>query len=115
MSLKLDAVPVPASFRKRHERQGGAELEMYSVARLDGFLRLTVGAEPAGKKKSALVTHLAVSFAQSSDPDAPATRRPSDKELREVRAHFAFMGTFEEDNSASDAGGLVRHLWGEGK
>ena len=50
MSLKLDAVPVPASFRKRHERQGGAELEMYSVARLDGFLRLTVGAEPGAPR-----------------------------------------------------------------
>lgn len=114
MSLKLDAVPVPVSLRKRHERQGGAELEMYSIARRDGFLRLTIGVEPAGRK-GARVTHLSVSFAQSSDPDAPPTRRPSDKELREVRAHFSDMGTFEEDNSASNAGGLVRHLWGEEK
>ena len=114
MPLKLDAVPVPATFRKRHERKGGADLDMYSVARLDGFLRLTVGAEPASKK-GALVTHISVSFAPSSDPDAPPTRRPSDKELREVRAHFAYIGTFEEDNSDSEAGGLVRHLWGEGK
>lgn len=114
MSLKLDIVPVPGSYRKRHERKGGAELEMYSVARLDGFLRLTVGAEPAGKR-GASVTHISVSFAESSQPDAPPTRRPSDKELREVRAHFSFLGTFEEDNSKSDAGGLVRHLWAEGK
>ncbi len=114
MSLKLDPLPVPAAFRKRHERQGGAELDMYSVSRLDGFLHLTVGAEPAGKKR-ACVTHIAVSFAQNNQPDAPPTRRPSDKELREVRAHFAYIGTFEEDNSDSDAGGLVRHLWGEGK
>jgi len=47
MPLKIDAVPVPDSLRKRHERKGGADLDMYSVARLDGFLRLTVGAEPA--------------------------------------------------------------------
>ena len=115
MALKLDAVPVPASVRKRHERQGGAELDMYSVAQRDGFLRLAVGAEQAGKKGTR-VTHISVSFALSSDPDAPPTRRPSDKELREVRAHFAsIFGTFEEDNSESDAGGLVRHLWGEGK
>jgi hypothetical protein len=114
MSLKLDAVPVPASLRKRHERKGGAELEMYSVARLDGFLCLTVGEELAGKK-GARVTHISVSFAESNQPDAPPTRRPSDKELREVRANFAYVGTFEEDNSASDAGGLVRHLWTEGK
>jgi hypothetical protein len=114
MPLKLDAVPVPAAFRKRHERRGGAELDMYSVARRDGFLRLTVSEEPAGKKGSRL-THISVSFAQSSDPDAPTTRRPSDKELREVRAHFSYLGTFEEDNSESDAGGLVRHLWGKEK
>jgi|GEM_PF-5871750 len=114
MSLKLDAVSVPASLRKRHERKGGAELEMYSVAQLDGFLRLTIGAEPACKK-GASVTHISVSFAESSLPDALPTRRPSDKELRGVRAHFSFMGTFEEDNSKSDAGGLVRHLWVEGK
>jgi len=114
MPLKLDTVPVPASFRKRHERRGGAELDMYSVARLDGFLRLTVGTEPADKKGTQ-VTHISVSFAQSGDPDAPPTRRPSDKELREVRAQFAYIGTFEEDNSKSDAGGLVRHLWGEDK
>jgi hypothetical protein len=114
MPLKLDAVPVPASFRKRHERKGGAELDMYSVAQRDGFLRLTVGVEQAGKK-GARVTHISVSFALSCDPDAPPTRRPSDKELREVRAHFSYIGTLEEDNSESDAGGLVRHLWGEGK
>ena len=114
MPLKLDAVPVPASFRKRHERKGGAELDMYSVARRDGFLRLTVGAEQAGKKGER-VTHISVSFALSSDPDAPPTRRPSDKEMREVRAHFSDLGTLEEDNSASDAGGFVRHLWGDGK
>src|SRR5204862_1268295 len=109
MPLKLDAVPVPSTLRKRHERKGGAELDMYCVARLDGFLRLTVGDEPAGKKGSR-VTHISVSFAQSSQPDALSTRRPSDKELREVRANFSYIGTFEEDNSASDAGGLVRHL-----
>ena len=114
MPLKLDAVPVPATLRKRHERKGGAELDMYSVARRDGFLRLTVGEEPAGKK-GARVTHISVSFALSSDPDTPPTRRPSDKEMREVRAHFSYIGTFEEDNSESDAGGLVRHLWAEGK
>ena len=114
MPLKLDGVPVPASFRKRHERNGGAELDMYSVSRLNGFLRLTVGAEQAGKKGER-ITHISVSFALSSHPDAPPTRRPSDKELREVRAHFSSIGTFEEDNSESDAGGLVRHLWGEGK
>lgn len=114
MPLKLDTVPVPASVRRRHERKGGAELDMYSVARLDGFLHLTVGVERAGKKDDR-VTHISVSFAQSGHPDAPLTRRPSDKELREVRAHFAYLGTFEEDNSESDAGGQVRHLWGEGK
>jgi hypothetical protein len=87
---------------------------MYSVAQRDGFLRLTVGVEQAGKKGSR-ETHISVSFALSSDPDAPPTRRPSDRELREVRAHFSHIGTFEEDNSESDAGDLVRHLWGEGK
>lgn len=86
---------------------------MYSVALRDGFLRLTVGVEPADKK-GARVTHIAVSFALNSQPDAPPTRRPNDKELREVRAHFSYLGTFEEDNSKSDAGGLVRNLWGEG-
>ena len=114
MPLILDAVPVPASVRKRHERQGGAELDMYSIARPDGFLRLTVGVEPA-TKKGQRVTHVSVSFSPSSDPDTSPTRRPSDKELREVRGHFSYLGTFEEDNSDSDAGGLVRHLWGEGK
>ena len=114
MPLKLDAVAVPATIRKRHERKGGAELEMYSVARLDGFLCLTVGEEPAGKTGER-VTHISVSFAQSCQPDAPPMRRPNDKELREVRANFSYIGTFEEDNSASDAGGLVRHLWAEGK
>jgi hypothetical protein len=114
MSLKLDAVPVPESFRKRHERNGGAELEMYSVARLQGFLCLTIGEEQTATK-GVNVTHISVSFAQSSEPEAPPTRRPSDKELREVRAQFAYMGTLEEDNSKCDAGGLVRHLWGEGK
>ena len=73
MSLKLDCVPVPAAFRKRHERAGGAELEMFSVAGRDGFLRLTVGTETAGKK-GARVTHISVSFAQSSDPDALSRR-----------------------------------------
>jgi hypothetical protein len=87
---------------------------MYSVARLDGFLRLTVSDEPADKK-GARVMHISVSFALSSQPDAPPTRRPSDKELREVRATFSYIGTFEEDNSESDAGGLVRHLWARGK
>jgi hypothetical protein len=85
---------------------------MYSVVRLDGCLRLTVGEEQASKKASRL-THISVSFAVSDHPDAPLTRRPNDKELREVRAHFSYIGTFEEDNSDSDAGGLVRHLWGE--
>lgn len=115
MSLKLDCVPVPEAARKRHERQGGAELEMFSVAGRDGFLRLTVGTETAGKKGSPRVTHISVSFAQSNDADAAPTRRPSDKELREVRAQFAYMGTLEEDNSQSEAGGMVRHLWGEGQ
>ena len=114
MPLKLDAVPVPSTLRKLHERKGGAELEMYSVARPEGFLRLTVGQERAGRNGER-VTHLSISFALSSQPDAPPTRRPSDKELREVRANFAYMGTFEEDNSEADAGGLVRHLWTEGK
>jgi hypothetical protein len=59
--------------------------------------------------------HISVSFALSSDPDASPTRRPSDKELREVRAHFSSIGTFDEDNSESAAGGFVRHLWGERK
>ena len=114
MSLKLDTVPVPESFRKRHERQGGAELDMYAVAQRDGFLRLTVSEDPASIKGD-LVMHIAVSFTLSNDPEASPTRRPSDKELREVRSHFAYVGTLEEDNSDSDAGGLVRNLWGEGK
>jgi hypothetical protein len=87
---------------------------MYSVARLDGFLRLTVGDEQAGKKGER-VTHISVSFALSSQPDAPPTRPPSDKELREVRATISYIGTFEEDNSESDAGGLVRHVWAHGR
>ncbi len=114
MSLKLDSVLVPESFRKRHERKGGAELEMYAVSLRDGFLRLTVGTERAGKKDET-ITHISVSFAPNSHPDTPPTRRPSDKELREVRTHFSDLGMFEEDNSKSDAGGLVRHLWSEGK
>ena len=114
MQLKLESVPVPASLRKRHERQGGTDLDMYCVARLNGFLRLTVGEERAARKGET-VTHISVSFAESSHPDAQPSRRPSDKELREVRAHFSSSGTLEEDNSKSDASGLVRHLWSEGK
>lgn len=114
MPLKLDAIPVPTAVRKRHERKGGAELDMYSVARPDGFLRITVSADPASKKGE-LVMHIAVTFTQSSQPDAPLTRRPNDKELREVRAQFASIGTWEEDNSDSDSGSLVRNLWGEQK
>ena len=114
MLLKLDAVPVPDSLRKSPEQRGGAELDMYSVALPGGFLRLTVSADPASTQGE-LVMHIAVSFTQSSQPDAPLTRRPSDKELREVRARFSSIGTLEEDNSDTDAGGLVRNLWGEGK
>ena len=114
MALKLDSVPVPATLRQLHEREGGGELEMYAVARPGGYLRLTVGEELTGPEGER-VTHISVSFALSNQPDARSTRRPSDKELREVRANFDFMGTFEEDNSASDAGDLVRHLWASGK
>ncbi|MBS0263528.1 MAG: hypothetical protein JSS02_16425 [Planctomycetes bacterium] len=112
MSLKLEPVSVPAEVLALHEQAGGAELEMFAVARRDGFLRLTVGTEMSDTHEGR-VTHISVSFAASSDPHEAPTRRPNDKELREVRAHFADLGTFEEDNSRSDARGLVRHLWSE--
>ena len=113
MPLKLDAVLVPASFRKRHERKGGAELDMYSVARATAFC---VSQSAGSGQQEGRARH---AYLRALRADQPArrtpTRRPSDKELREVRAHFSDLGTLEEDNSASDAGGFVRHLWGEGK
>ncbi|MCY2962307.1 MAG: hypothetical protein NT069_01415 [Planctomycetota bacterium] len=110
MSLKLEAVPVSAELLTIHERAGGGELEMYAVARPKGYLRLTVADESAGKEGGRR-THITVSFAAKTDPATLPSRRPNDKELREILAHFAYMGTFEEDNSLTEAGGLVRHLW----
>ena len=79
MSLKLESVPVPPAPQTSRAKRGGGTRNVF---RRSSTAFCASRSARAGRQKGDRVTHISVSFAESSQPGALPTRRPSDKELR---------------------------------